>query len=178
MGASSGAVFDELMNNTAHETCFIGLGSNLAKPRLQLENAVEALSKLPECHVLQVSSFYLSQPMGPKDQPDYVNGVVKMTSGLSPLCLLDQLQGIENKQGRERRGVQWGPRTLDLDLLIFGQLTMQTPRLTIPHYGMAERCFVLYPLADLVAGSFIIPGLGSLELLLEQCPREGLVRLV
>ncbi len=166
------------MNNTVYEKCFIGLGSNLAEPRRQLENAIKALKGLPECDVLQVSSFYLSQPMGPQDQPDYVNGVVEIATALSPSSLLERLQEIENKQGRKRRGEQWGPRTLDLDVLIFGQLTMQTPQLTIPHYGIAERSFVLYPLAELVAGSFVIPGLGSLEALLERCPKDDLIRLV
>ncbi len=146
---------------------WIGLGSNLEQPRRQLEQAFEALAGLAESELLARSSLYRSAPMGPADQPDYLNAVALLQTRLEPLALLDQLQAIENDQGR-RRERRWGPRTLDLDLLLYDDLVMDHPRLRLPHPGMAERDFVLLPLLE-IAGDLEIPGQGKASRLLAKC---------
>jgi len=154
---------------------YIGLGSNLDNPESQVKTAIEALANLSQIRLQDRSSLYRSAPMGPQDQPDYVNAVVKLSTGLEPEALLDKLQGIERAQGRVRTQ-RWGPRTLDLDILLYGQCVVATERLKIPHPGIAERSFVLYPLAE-INGQLEIPGLGRVQSLLEQCPDAGLSRL-
>ena len=104
---------------------YIGLGSNLDEPLVQLQQAIEALRGISGCQLLSTSAFYRSQPMGPQDQPDYLNAVASMTTSLSPEALLDTLQAIELNQGRVR-DVRWGPRTLDLDLLLYGSEVIDT----------------------------------------------------
>lgn len=152
---------------------FIGLGANLAEPLTQLQQAVIALQQLPQTEVQLVSSFYGSKPMGPQDQPDYVNAVALLSTELSPEQLLDALQQIEQTQGRQRKAERWGARTLDLDILLFGQQSIQTPRLTVPHYGLHLREFVIYPLLE-IAGDLTVPGHGALSILAEQVPLNGL----
>lgn len=125
--------------------CFIGLGSNLGDSRAILQQAVSALSALGD---IRVSGLYASPPMGPQDQPDYLNAVVELITSLSPLALLDELQRIENESGRVRLR-RWGERTLDLDLLIYADEKIQNERLTVPHIGICERDFVVLPLLDL-----------------------------
>jgi 2-amino-4-hydroxy-6-hydroxymethyldihydropteridine diphosphokinase len=154
---------------------YVGLGSNLDNPESQVKTAIEALAGLPQTRLQARSSLYRSAPMGPQHQPDYVNAVVQLRTGLEPEALLDQLQGIEREQGRVR-AQHWGPRTLDLDILLYGQGVVATERLKIPHPGIAERSFVLYPLAG-INGQLEIPGLGRVQSLLEQCPDAGLSRL-
>ena len=154
---------------------YIGLGSNLDNPESQLKTAIEALTGLPKTRLQARSSLYLSAPMGPQDQPDYLNAVVQLSTGLEPEALLDKLQGIEQAQGRVR-AQHWGPRTLDLDILLYGEDVVATERLKIPHPGIAERSFVLYPLAE-INGQLEIPGLGGVGSLMEQCPDAGLSRL-
>ena len=154
---------------------YIGLGSNLDNPESQLKTAIEALTGLPQTRLQARSSLYRSAPMGPQHQPDYVNAVVQLRTGLEPEALLDQLQGIEREQGRVR-AQHWGPRTLDLDILLYGEDVVATERLKIPHPGIAERSFVLYPLAE-INGQLEIPGLGGVGSLMEQCPDAGLSRL-
>ncbi|MCW8905626.1 MAG: 2-amino-4-hydroxy-6-hydroxymethyldihydropteridine diphosphokinase [Sedimenticola sp.] len=151
---------------------YIGLGSNLSDPVRQVRQALETLSTLPEVTLLKKSGLYRSSPMGPVGQPDYVNGVVQLETRLAPFPLLDLLQAIEQQQGRVRNE-RWGPRTLDLDLLLYGDLKMEGERLTIPHPGMAQRAFVLYPLQE-IAPDLVIPGLGALATLVGQCPKQGL----
>ena len=107
---------------------YIGLGSNLSQPEQQIRQAIHELKQLVNCRVEKLSSLYLSRPMGPQDQPDYMNAVVMLSTSLSPLELLDQLQAIENKAGRIRKENRWGPRVLDLDILLFDNLTMNTER--------------------------------------------------
>lgn len=124
---------------------YIALGSNLNQPVQQLKQALQAISALPASQIVASSSFYGSKPLGPQDQPDYVNAVVCIQTELEPLALLDALQQIENQQGRVRLR-HWGERTLDLDILLYDQLVMQSPRLTIPHYDMQNREFVIVPL--------------------------------
>lgn len=125
---------------------FVALGANLEDPQAQLDNAVAALSTLAENQSLRVSPYYRSTPMGEVVQPDYINAVAGFETQLAPLALLDALQHIENTQGRVRQE-RWGPRTLDLDLLLYGDAIIDEPRLKVPHYGMKERSFVLVPLA-------------------------------
>ena len=155
---------------------FIGLGSNLDNPLSQLKDAVEQLKLAKGMEFIAVSGFYTSPPMGPQDQPDYVNAVAKVTTDLSAEQLLDELQKIENEQGRVRKE-RWGARTLDLDILLYGADVINSQRLTVPHCGISERNFVLYPLKDLVDSDFKIPNLGKLDELLAACPIGNLKRL-
>lgn len=134
---------------------FVALGANLADPKAQLDNAVLALSKLAENHSLKVSPYYRSTPMSEVVQPDYINAVASFETLLAPLALLDALQHIEHTQGR-LRAEHWGPRTLDLDLLLYGDAIIDEPRLKVPHYGMKERSFVLVPLAA-IAPDLVLP---------------------
>ena len=134
---------------------YIALGSNLHTPLEQLKRALNALAQLPQTQLMAVSSFYRSKPLGPQDQPDYLNAAVEISTALSPLALLDELQRIENEQGRVRLR-RWGERTLDLDILLYGDEIIQTERLTVPHYDMYNREFVLVPLAE-IAPNLILP---------------------
>ncbi|QLC73752.1 2-amino-4-hydroxy-6-hydroxymethyldihydropteridine diphosphokinase [Pseudomonas sp. LPB0260] len=158
------------------ERVYIGLGSNLAEPLQQLHGALAALAELPQSQLSATSSFYASDPLGPADQPRYVNAVAALDTALAPLALLDALQAIELNQGRTRKAERWGPRTLDLDILLFGQRRLDEPRLTVPHYHMHARPFVLYPLAEL-APDLVLPDGRALQQLLDACPFQGLERL-
>jgi 2-amino-4-hydroxy-6-hydroxymethyldihydropteridine diphosphokinase len=155
---------------------YIGLGSNLDDPKRQVRKALQVLTSLPGSTLCRYSSLYRSPPMGPQDQPDYINAVAELETGLSAAELLSLLQAIENQQGRVRGAVRWGPRTLDLDILIYGQAQIKAPELTVPHPGIAERPFVLYPLAE-ITPDLEIPGRGALQELLDRCPPRGLERL-
>ena len=157
------------------ERIYIGMGSNLAAPDQQLRSAVEALAQLPDTLVAGVSAFYQSDSLLP-GQPRYTNAVAALDSRLAPLELLDALQAIENEQGRERLE-RWGPRTLDLDILLFGDRLIDEPRLKVPHYQMHLRAFVLYPLAELAPAELHMPGGQTLKALLAACPFVGLERL-
>ncbi len=152
---------------------FIALGANLADPLQQITRAVAALRQLPHCRWVACSPLYASTPMGPADQPDYVNGVAWLETALTPHQLLDATQHIELTQGRVRKAERWGPRTLDLDLLLYGNLTVDDARLTVPHYGMRERSFVLQPLFDL-APDLLLPDGTALRELIAACDCSGL----
>lgn len=152
---------------------YVGLGSNLAIPEQQLLDALQALAESADVCLLSCSSFYQSLPMGPQDQPDYLNAVAKLDTSLSAHGLLDLLQSIEQQQGRVRKAERWGARTLDLDLLLFGQQQIDSERLKVPHYGLAEREFVLYPLFEL-SPELILPDGTALSMLVDQCDSEGL----
>jgi 2-amino-4-hydroxy-6-hydroxymethyldihydropteridine diphosphokinase len=160
----------------AMTVAYIGLGSNLCDPVHQITTARAAIDQLPAVEEIAFSSLYRSPPMGPADQPSYVNAVMGVRTGLSAGALLAKLQQIEAVQGRVRTGDRWGPRILDLDLLLFDEEQIATPDLTVPHVGIAERAFVLYPLAE-IAPKLVIPGKGRLSELLEQCPLNGLQRI-
>ncbi len=138
----------------------IGLGSNLDDPVRQVDSALSELADLPLTRLLRHSSLYRSAPMGPADQPDYVNAAALLETALEPLELLDALQAIEAAHGR-RRAQRWGPRTLDLDLLVYADLRLDHPRLVLPHPGIGERAFVLVPMAEIVP-DMMIPGVGAL----------------
>ncbi len=158
------------------ERIYIGLGSNLAEPVQQLLSALAALAALPHTQLLASSSLYASDPLGPADQPRYVNAVAMLDSTLQPHALLDALQRIEQEQGRTRKAERWGPRTLDLDILLFGNRILDDARLQVPHYHMHARPFVLYPLAEL-APELRLPDGRALGELLAACPFVGLERL-
>lgn len=135
---------------------YIGLGSNLSEPIKQIQAAIDEIKKIVQSNVISVSSLYLSKPMGPQDQDDYINAVLALETTLSPLELLDALQSIENKAGRVRKENRWGARILDLDIILFGNEIISIERLTVPHYGMKSREFVLVPLAE-ISADLIIP---------------------
>lgn len=158
-------------------TVFIGLGSNLDEPLSQLKTAIKSLGQLENTEVINVSSFYSSAPMGPQDQADYINAVAKLSTSLKVEQLLDECQNIENQQGRVRKQ-HWGARTLDLDILLFADEVIKTERLTVPHIGISQRNFVLYPLNDLLDDNFNIPTFGIISELLAACPMTGIERLI
>lgn len=155
---------------------FVGLGGNLGDAAATLQAAVNALRQWRDITVNRVSSLYCSPPLGPKDQPDYHNAVVELHTALSALGLLHGLQAIEQRFGRQRQGVRWGPRTLDLDLLLYADEEITTEELTVPHPGLRERAFVLYPLHE-IAPELVLPGGERLSALLAQVPRQGLNRV-
>ncbi|WP_421868903.1 2-amino-4-hydroxy-6-hydroxymethyldihydropteridine diphosphokinase [Motiliproteus sp.] len=128
--------------------CYIGLGSNLEDPLKQVQQALQELAELPHCSNLAHSRLYRSDPVGPAGQPDYINAVARLETRLQPLDLLDQLQALE-QQHRRVRLQHWGPRTLDLDILLYGDRQIDLPRLQVPHPHMSDRNFVLYPLQEL-----------------------------
>jgi len=156
---------------------YIGLGSNLEDPVAQVLDAVEELEMIPDSILVSRSSLYRGKPMGPADQPDYVNAVVAMDTLLSAMDFLHALVRIEDMQGRERDGEKWGPRIIDLDLLMYGKEKINTPELTVPHPGMHERDFVIVPLSE-VAGNLKVPGQGVLTTLINQCENHSLRKLV
>ena len=127
---------------------YIGLGSNLDQPLEQVEQAFHELAQHPYLRHVRLSNIYQSKPVGPQDQPDFINAVAFAQTQLGPHDVLDCLQALEHAHGRKRVR-HWGERSLDLDLLLYGNATIKTPRLTVPHAHMLERSFVLYPLADL-----------------------------
>ncbi|WP_339805819.1 2-amino-4-hydroxy-6-hydroxymethyldihydropteridine diphosphokinase [uncultured Marinobacter sp.] len=154
---------------------WIGLGSNLEDPLAQLALAITQLASLPRTRLLAQSWFYQSSPMGPQDQPDFVNGVALISTELPAEALLDQLQTLEQDHGRERI-IHWGPRTLDLDLLLYGDQQITSDRLTVPHPGIAVRDFVLRPLLD-IEPDLVLPNGLSASGLLATCPDNNLKRL-
>ncbi|HDP89785.1 MAG TPA: 2-amino-4-hydroxy-6-hydroxymethyldihydropteridine diphosphokinase [Thioalkalivibrio sp.] len=152
---------------------YIGLGSNLDDPAAQVARALDELAAIDGLEVTACSRLYHNPPMGPQDQPDYINAVARVLTRLPAEVLLDELLAIEQAHGRVRGGEHWGPRTLDLDLLVYGEAVIETGRLTVPHPGLAERAFVLYPLQEIEPG-LRIPRLGALAELCRRCPRDGL----
>lgn len=137
--------------------CYIGLGSNLGEPVGTLHSALKHLAGAEGVALRSVSRFYTSKPMGPQDQPDYVNAVAGVLTQLSAPALLQTLFAVERAHGRVRdAGLRWGPRTLDLDLLLYGNATLDAPDLKIPHPGIGERSFVVLPLLD-IAPHLVLP---------------------
>lgn len=154
---------------------FIGLGSNLDDPAGQILRAFGELDGLPQTYLRRTSGLYANPPMGPTDQPDYVNAVAELDTGLTPEALLRALQRLEQAHGRVKRR-HWGERTLDLDILSYGELSMATPELTVPHPGIAERAFVLVPWNE-IAPETEIPTLGRVSDLVEAVANTQIVRL-
>ena len=151
---------------------FVGLGSNLDDPQGQLERAFASLAGIDDTALAARSSLYCSTPLGPQDQPDFLNAVAALDTRLEAEVLLDRLQDIETGQGRVRER-HWGPRTLDLDLLLYGTRRISTPRLTVPHPGLPLRAFVLYPLAEL-APDLVVPGFGTVAALARNVDAAGI----
>jgi 2-amino-4-hydroxy-6-hydroxymethyldihydropteridine diphosphokinase len=158
------------------DVAYIGLGSNIQQPVEQILAAFSAIHFHEQISLQQASHLYSSSPMGPQNQPDFVNAVCKITTSLTPIELLDLLQKIEADHGRERAGEKWGPRTLDLDILLFNNLCMDNVRLTLPHYGMVDREFVLVPLFEIAPDMMMQDG-RSLAAWVSKCDLHGLHRL-
>ncbi len=158
------------------QPAYIGLGSNLDDPQRQVLRAWERLAGLPETLAVLRSPLYRSRPFGPVPQPDFVNAVAGLLTRLDALALLGALQALERALGRRREGARWGPRVIDLDLLVFGRERRADGELTLPHAGIVERNFVLYPLAD-IAPDLDVPGLGRVSELKARLAPEGLWRI-
>ena len=158
------------------QPAYIGIGSNLETPRLQVRRAWERLKELPRTRAVRCSPLYRSRPFGPLAQPEFVNAVAGLLTRLDARALLGQLKAIESAFGRPSDGPRWGPRIIDLDLLVCGGERRAEPDLLVPHPGIVERNFVLYPLADL-APDLDVPGLGRVIELKARVAPEGLWRL-
>lgn len=161
-----------------HVTAYIGLGSNLAgaldNPAAHITQALDELAALPHSQLIAVSPYYQSAAVGPV-QPDYINAVSCLQTTLAPLALLDELQRLEQLHQRVRQE-HWGPRTLDLDVLLYGDQIIDLPRLQVPHPYLRERNFVVYPLAA-IAPDLVLPCGTAIASLLHHCPTDGLTRL-
>ncbi|MFT3905392.1 MAG: 2-amino-4-hydroxy-6-hydroxymethyldihydropteridine diphosphokinase [Steroidobacteraceae bacterium] len=155
---------------------YIGVGSNLDDPAGRVRAALAALARLPDTRSLRSSGLWRSVPFGPVQQPDFINAAAALLTTLEAPQLLARLRALEAQLGRERGAVRWGPRHIDLDLLALGAVQMQTPELTLPHAGIVERNFVLYPLADIAPEAWI-PALGRVADLAARLPATGLERL-
>jgi 2-amino-4-hydroxy-6-hydroxymethyldihydropteridine diphosphokinase len=162
------------MGSSALRWCpaYVGIGSNLDSPEKQVQKAFKALKSLPDTIVTSVSSLYRSAPMGSVKQDDFVNAAAALLTLLSPHELLSELRTIEDDHGRKRDGERWGPRTLDLDLLVFSDKQINDNVLTVPHPGISERNFVLLPLCEL-APHLIVPGLGTVAAMTDLVSASG-----
>lgn len=156
--------------------CYIALGSNLKNPAAQLRAAVEAIGQLPDSQLGLISPGYRSCAVGPGEQPDYLNAVLELETSLAPDTLLLALQAIEGQQGRTRT-VRWGARSLDLDILLYDNQTLDSEHLQVPHPRMAQRNFVLYPLLDIAGGNLMLPDGRELGTLVAACPVGDLVQI-
>ena len=156
-------------------SAYIGIGSNLENPVAQVRRACQEMQGIAHTHCVACSPLYRSDPVGPPGQPDYINAVAGLETELDPDALLAELRAIENAHGRVRR-IRWGPRTLDLDILLYGNKVQSSAHLTLPHPRMHERSFVLYPLYD-IAPDLHIPDQGALADLRAACSSEGIQRL-
>jgi 2-amino-4-hydroxy-6-hydroxymethyldihydropteridine diphosphokinase len=154
---------------------YVGLGANLASPRQQVSRALDELARLPRTRLTARSALYRSAPVGHLAQPDFVNAVACLDTELAPEALWLALQAIEREHGRER-SFPGAPRTLDLDLLLYGEARIASPALTVPHPRMHERAFVLAPLAEIDPGARI-PGRGGVRQLLEPCAGPAIERI-
>lgn len=157
----------------AARLAYVAIGANLNGPEGQVRRAIVEVDQMPGVRVLVASPLYLTRPLGMVDQPDFVNAVVSLETYLPPGDLLLTLQSIEDDHGRVRH-LRWGPRTLDLDILLYGGDIIDEPGLRVPHPEMSRRGFVLFPLADIAPGDLVIPGQGTLAVLLAACPRDGI----
>ncbi len=156
---------------------YIGIGANLQGPAQRVAGAVHDLDNLPHTRLEAASRRYIGPPMGPPDQPDYVNAVARLVTGLAPHDLLSELQGLERASGRQReKGERWGPRPLDLDILLYGDHVLADERLTVPHPGLHLRPFVYVPLLE-IAPAVVVPGRGPLEALVGDVEAPGLTVL-
>ena len=143
-------------------TVYIALGSNQNNPVYHVEKGIREINHLTQTKVLKKSSLYTTKPIGPQNQPDFINAVIKISTNNEPIALLDILQEIEQQHNRKRIK-RWGPRTLDLDIIIFNELEINDDRLTIPHPEMIKRDFVLIPLLEITNYDFLIPKYGKIK---------------
>ena len=155
---------------------YVALGSNLDDPREQVERAMAALAGLPDTRLVLRSSLYRTRPFGPVEQPDFVNAAAGLLTRLDPAELLAQLKALEAQLGRERPVVRWGPRRIDLDMLVHGGARIAEPGLEVPHPGIPERAFVLVPLAE-IAADLAVPGRGRVRALLARMDPSGVERI-
>jgi 2-amino-4-hydroxy-6-hydroxymethyldihydropteridine diphosphokinase len=155
---------------------YVGLGSNLDDPPRQIERGFDALANLPDTRLVLRSRLYRSKPLGPIAQPDFVNAAAGVLTRLPCGELLHAMKAVEAELGRERPVVRWGPRRIDLDLLAYGPVSLADPELTLPHPGLAQRAFVLVPLAD-IAPDLRVPGLGLVRDLLTAIDAREVTRL-
>ena len=155
---------------------YIGLGSNLDVPVSQIQVALQSLKSLAQSGNLVSSSLYRNPPMGPSEQPDYVNAVASFDTTLGPTELLESLLSIESEQGRVRTSHRWGPRVIDLDILLFGDWRIRSGNLTIPHPGLHERVFVLVPLYE-IAPTLVLPGGVRLSAVMAGIDTSSLVKV-
>lgn len=162
------------MANRPQSIAFIGLGSNLDGPEQRVAQALQSLAQLPQTQLVRHSRLYRTVPWGRSEQPDFINAVAEVATTLAPRALLDTLLALERGQGRQRDGSRWGPRTLDMDLLAFGTVQLDEPGLTLPHPRLAERAFVLLPLAEIAPG-WVIPGKGRVADLASMVDAQGCV---
>jgi len=153
--------------------CYIGLGANLNDPISTVNKAIEELAVLPQSRFVSSSPLYISKPMGPADQPDYVNAVALIETQLTAHQVFELTCEIEQKHGRVRNGEHWGPRTLDLDILLFDQDQIDDETLTVPHYGIKEREFVIYPLLD-ISPNLVLPCGTEVDSLTDKIPLNGM----
>ena len=154
---------------------YVALGSNLGQREDNIHSALDDIAALSGVSNLQGSSLYETEPMGPPDQPSYLNGACSFDYCGSARELMEQLQGIEKQHGRREGGQRWGARPLDLDILLFGDQQIEEPDLMIPHIGLPDRSFVLWPLVELNP-ALIIPGIGSVQALQRECQKYGIRR--
>lgn len=155
---------------------YVGVGSNLAVPLLQVTRGLNELATLEKTHLIMQSSLYRNKPMGPQDQPEYVNAVAALLTQLDSLHLLRALKALEKSLGKQQPVQRWGPRLIDFDLLMYGEQRLQTEELTLPHPGIAERNFVLLPLAE-IAPEVVVPGIGRVKTLAARASSDGIVRV-
>lgn len=155
---------------------YIALGSNLNNPIEQVQKALTALHKITKTQLLRHSHLYHSKPLGPQDQPDFINAVALLETQLTPMELLNALLEIERQQGRIRTHERWGPRILDLDIILYGDEILNTPELHLPHPGLPIRNFWVYPLLE-IAPDLILPDGTQLKTLVQQCSSEGLEKI-
>lgn len=162
---------------SAHAVAFVGLGANLGDPVVTVRRALQCLAALPDTRVLRASRLYRTQPWGVLAQPDFINAVAMLDTALAPRRLLDALLAIEREYGRERESEpRWGPRVLDLDLLLHGQTMLDEPGLRLPHPYLHARAFVLLPLAE-IAPETMIPGVGRVATLATGIAASGVEAL-
>ncbi len=159
------------------QPAYVAIGSNLDDPPRQVEKAFVALAALADTRLVLRSGLWRSKPMGPQDQPDFVNAVAGLLTLLEPRALLGNLRGLERRMGKIEPAVRWGPRLIDLDLLMVGSTRCDEPELRLPHPGLHQRNFVLYPLAE-IAPMLWVPDHGRVSRLLEGIPGDGLEPLV
>ena len=160
----------------AWRPAYVALGSNLSDPGRQVEGAFKALSGLADARLVARSSLWRSQPLGPQDQPEFVNAAAGLVTTLSAHDFIESLKALERRLGKTEPAVRWGPRIIDLDLLVYSDLRMDEPGLTLPHPGLHQRNFVLYPLSE-IAAELWVPGLARVCRLRERVAPAGIERL-